>query len=385
MSDLNRLVLHKNNNNVNTFIKTTEEIYNEYSGRDNPEKIKYFIKDAIDQYSTSYVLLIGSIYKLPIRTSNLEIWDWECPTPTDLYYSDIYDSDNIFCTWDSNGNNIFGETGDDEIDLLPDIHIGRIPCDTSEELNIVIDKIIHYETETYGENWFKDMIFIGGDTHSGGDYEGEVHNQIVMDIMSEFNPVVIWTSLGNFNRDTISNAINKGAGFIDYSGHGFEFGFGTYMPNSNKLKSYYTRYLKDLNNNYRLPIIYYSACLTAKLDFTLSDLFDYKAYSLLRIFTIFPGFNEDLKLPCFAWSSIVNPTGGGVASIGATRVAFGGDNFGCREISKNFFDAYDNCDTLGQMHSASIIEYASEIDMDELTPEEFILIGDPSLKIGGYP
>ena len=89
-------------------------------------------------------------------------------------------------------------------------------------------------------------------------------------------------------------------------------------------------------------------------------------------------------MPCFAWSSIVQPSGGGIASIGAIRVAFGGDNFGCRELSKNFFTAYENCDTIGQMLSSAIIDYSIEVDMDELTPEEFILLGDPSLKIGGY-
>ena len=34
----------KNTFNVKTFLKTVEEIYNEYSGKDEPEQIKYFIK-----------------------------------------------------------------------------------------------------------------------------------------------------------------------------------------------------------------------------------------------------------------------------------------------------------------------------------------------------
>ena len=55
-----------------------------------------------------------------------------------------------------------------------------------------------------------------------------------------------------------------------------------------------------------------------------------------------------------------------------------------RQLSKNFFSAYENSETLGQMLSSAIIDYATEIEMDELTPEEFLLLGDPSLKIGGY-
>ncbi|MBS3802752.1 MAG: peptidase C25, partial [Candidatus Thermoplasmatota archaeon] len=42
------LVDHKNNMGIETFVKTTEEIYNEYDGVDKPEQIKYFIKDAVE-------------------------------------------------------------------------------------------------------------------------------------------------------------------------------------------------------------------------------------------------------------------------------------------------------------------------------------------------
>ena len=44
-ADLQELVDHKNSFGVNTILKTTEDIYSEYSGVDKPEQIKYFIKD----------------------------------------------------------------------------------------------------------------------------------------------------------------------------------------------------------------------------------------------------------------------------------------------------------------------------------------------------
>ncbi|RLF51297.1 MAG: peptidase C25, partial [Thermoplasmata archaeon] len=61
---LQKLVEHKNNYGVKTFLMTTEEIYSKYNGRDEPEKIKYFIKNAIEQYGIKYVLLVGGLKSL---------------------------------------------------------------------------------------------------------------------------------------------------------------------------------------------------------------------------------------------------------------------------------------------------------------------------------
>jgi len=55
------LKIHKNQMGIKTFVKTTESIYREYllKGRDRPEKIKLYIKDAIENFGIKYVLLMG--------------------------------------------------------------------------------------------------------------------------------------------------------------------------------------------------------------------------------------------------------------------------------------------------------------------------------------
>jgi hypothetical protein len=329
-------------------------------------------------------MIIGSINQIPIRTSNVIIWDWKAYPPTDLYYSDIYDSEGNYSSWDTNNNGLYGETNLDIFDLCPDIHIGRLPCNNIEEVKIIIDKIINYEKKTQRGNWFNNMIFLGGDTHFLGDYEGEEHNSIVMEIMNNFNPVTIWTSKGNFNRKTISEAINNGAGFLDYSGHGFENGIGTYLPDSDKLQSYYNRYINDLKNGYKLPIMFLSACLTAKPDFVLKDLLNYERYEILKSLKIMPEFIENLTLPSFAWSLVKYKDGGSIASIGATRIAYENKNFGAIKLSEEFFRSYKTDRTLGQILTDAQNSYIFEIPNDQLTVEEFILLGDPSLKVGGY-
>ncbi|KAA0002542.1 MAG: peptidase C25, partial [Thermoplasmata archaeon] len=184
-SEVQRLVDHKNNYNVRTILKTTEEIYNEYDGRDEPEKIKYFIKDAIETWGIKYVLLVGGLksliftkprdnancgakwWHLPVRYSNLI--SGEPGYPCDLYYADIYKEGGEFDDWDSNGNNIFAEwtnvddMPEDILDLYPDVAVGRLACRNIQEVRDVVDKIINYETTAYGSEWFNRIIVISGD------------------------------------------------------------------------------------------------------------------------------------------------------------------------------------------------------------------------------
>jgi len=386
---LQPLIDHKESHGIRTLLMTTESIYSSYNGRDEPEKIKYFIKDVIENYGIKYVLLVGSVYYLPIRTSYSSIWHFEEDLLTDLYYADIYDANGSFCSWDSNGDNKFGETDVDKLDLYPDVYIGRLACDSVEEVQVVVDKIIHYENETYGQEWFKKMIFIGGDTFprfwSPGN-EGEEINKIIMNIMCDFEPsAIIWTSKHNFNRRTISNAINQGAGFVDYSGHGFEHGIGTYPPHGRVLRTYLTPYIKDLVNGYKLPIIFFDACLTAKLDFVLDDLLSYKGYRVFKILYLLPSIDKNMKLPCFAWCFVKHNNGGAIATIGATRTAYGGIERGAGKISIEFFKSYNNSETLGQMMLQAQNAYITDVPYDAFTVEEFILLGDPSLRVGGYP
>ena len=59
---LNKLKNHKESVGIKTIIVSLTEVYDQmfWKGRDNPEKIKYFIKEAFDTWHISYVLLIGN-------------------------------------------------------------------------------------------------------------------------------------------------------------------------------------------------------------------------------------------------------------------------------------------------------------------------------------
>lgn len=177
---LQPLIEHKNKYGVETTLKTVEDIYSEYNGFDKAEQIKYFIKDALEQWNIKYVLLAGGlksiIYAKPRDDANLGSSGWHVPVRysnvrdggdpgflTDLYYADIYKEGGEFEEWDSSGNGILAEYPDDNIDLIPDVAVGRLAVPDINELEDVVNKIITYETTTYGSDWFKRMTVFSGD------------------------------------------------------------------------------------------------------------------------------------------------------------------------------------------------------------------------------
>lgn len=139
--ELQPLVDHKNTVGISTICVPLDEVYDRiyWHGRDNPEKIKYFIKTALEEWQISYVLLVGgkigqsSNWYCPVRYVNMEN-TWESHFVSDLYYADIYNSDGTFSTWDSDNDGLYGEwyhlqhAEDTNIDLHPDVALGRLPA-----------------------------------------------------------------------------------------------------------------------------------------------------------------------------------------------------------------------------------------------------------------
>jgi len=194
---LQPLIDHKNDKGISTFLKTTEDIYQEYPGDDKPAQIKNFIKDAIETQGITYVLLVGglknvyfakprddsnqgsSAWYVPVRYTNLrdnpkfplkaESTIFDPGVISDLYYADIYREAGVFSNWDVNGDGIVAAWGipgienDTGIDMYPDVALGRLACRGIDEVNTLVSKIITYETSAYGSEWFKKMIVISGD------------------------------------------------------------------------------------------------------------------------------------------------------------------------------------------------------------------------------
>jgi hypothetical protein len=383
-NELQPLLEHKEIHGIVTKIITLDDIYNSNyfpaHGRDDAEKIKYFIKDALDNWDIKYVLLMGDVYNIPMRKSFAtgSLWSFDF-IRTDLYYADIYDNNQTFSSWDSNKNNIFGEfTWDvehyeteyiDDVDLYMDVGIGRLPVSNTGEVKTVVNKIIQYETPSSNKKWFNRLILMGGDTFPNiNGCEGEIVTNYIAINMPDFEPIKLWITHGTFKPNMINKEISKGAGFVSFSGHGNWWGIATNRENKTHFDTYYfTPYIFGLKNNDKLPVMFFDCCLTADLDFTL--------------------FN--LKIPCFAWAVVKKPSGGAIATIGFTESPYGGlvgnplGGGSCR-MNANFFDAYEPGIILSDMFMNAQQSYLDDLWRDCLTLEQCTLIGDPTLKVGGY-
>jgi hypothetical protein len=419
------LVNHKNQHGIQTILVTTEEIYAqtyfENNGRDDAEKVKYFIKDAIETWDVNYVLLIGGRiplsrnedYWVPVRYSQLirnypgyEQYS-EGDFLTDLYFADIYHDDGSFSSWDDDNDGVFGEWAldsgaEDRPDLYPDISVGRLPCVNTRDVKTVVQKIIDYETMTFDESWFKKIIVIAGDTYPVKTpyIDGEVYTQEVIDLLPDFASVKIWSSLENLHWVNIVREINKGAGFVFFSGHGGGNSWATHPPYDidTWIGDFKLRHMNFLFNKERLPV-----CLSASGCF--NNMFNVSPSNSFLIYGRILGFIpvKYFVTECWGWALVNNPHGGSIATIASSAYSYEssdiqGDRGGCEWLDIHFFEEYIKGDShvLGDCWQQTINRFLQNfsIDWDDDSAdgnalvvknlEQWVLIGDPSLHIGGY-
>ena len=411
-----RLAEHKESVGMKTKVVTTQYIYSHYEGRDQPEQIKLFIKDAIEKWGVTYVLLMGGRkgqtldWYVPERRSNNNA-DMESGYSTDLYYADIYRVDHAgnvwFEDWDWNGNGIFAEAEKpgriiDRIDYYPDVYVGRLPVRYTWDADTVVDKIIHYEKSD--NSWFKKAIMISGDTFPpsrGGSsaregiYEGELSTGETVKYLKKagFEIEKLWTSLGTLNSyEDVVNAFNEGPGFIHFAGHGNPAVWGNFLPDAQTEEEFVIGMtILDIwkySNGYHLPIIMIGGCHNAQFNVTMQYLLERNENETLHDW-FYPYDTASLPL--------IEEDGGSIASMGYTGYGYGYINEYCLKglggwIEPRFFYNYavGGKEYLGEVHSQTITDYISIIGgvnsdiIDRKTIESWVLLGDPSLKIGGY-
>lgn len=156
----------KTKKGVYTIVVDVDDIYNSYQGCDQQEKIRNYIKDAYLNWGISYVLLGGDTEVIPARyayfgSNNI--------SETDLYYSALEG------TWNANGNNIFGDSGDGVTinNTNADVFVGRVPAVSVENVINFVVKVITYETFVgiTNVNYIKNILFIVGNDGGRGSFD----------------------------------------------------------------------------------------------------------------------------------------------------------------------------------------------------------------------
>ncbi|MEL6658718.1 MAG: type IX secretion system sortase PorU [Bacteroidota bacterium] len=206
----------------------TTEVYNEFSsGRVSPTAIRDFAKCIFDRdQRLGYLLLIGD-------------GSFDC---RDLYgfggnFVPVYQRDQNHELFGFPADDFFAifenDPGDDPLANDLSISVGRLPVKTLEEANVVVNKIINYDTNPeYLLNWRTRMIFLGDDedgaTHSD---DAEEASRVVRNLRPEFNLTKLFfdlfpqesTPAGDrfpIVEEELDRILERGSVVTTYLGHG---------------------------------------------------------------------------------------------------------------------------------------------------------------------
>jgi hypothetical protein len=404
--DLGELKNHKENQGIKTQVVSLADIVNEsffpLQGRDQAEQVKYFIKNALDDWGITYVLLVGGRkpgireeWIMPVRYAHI-YWADEERYISDLYFADIYDANYNFSSWDTDENNIFGEwkrTGflKDDMDLYPDVYVGRWACRVKAELEIMIQKTISYEQGSTS----KRVVLAGGDNFPQAGIEGEIVCDKTLEFLPGYDAEKIYVSEMDVTSKAMKNGLMQGSTFIHLHGHGSPIYWSTHKVGGDESEWEDGLKFYDLplffNNEYPIAII--GGCHTAMFNVSLT----------------IHSWTGGIPAPeGISWWFARKPQGGAIASLGYTcfPVATPGES---GDLDGDGIDEAD-CEESGYGYMQLQLVYAHGIEGDEYlgecwgyavrayadhfkTPASphhfhtimgFVLLGDPSLKIGGY-
>lgn len=350
-------------------------IFNTSLGRDNPERIKIFVYNAVLNWSVEHFLIVGDSDKFPVRYCRIEDGADGTSTPSDFYFGDVLKQGTTnFSDWNSDNDGYWCESRNsnknaDGADLDPDVTVGRYPASTVTELENLIDKTISYYENVStpeGKEWFRNVSFNGADTFggsSGGVMEGEFALNTAALHMTEFNITKFYQSTGTFVKANIESFLNKGAGFASWSDHGSTGGVvwtsGGYGPGLSSTVA------DRLTNQHRLFLSIQDACSTNRFDGM-------------------DGLGEHI---------VLNPNGAGIGAIGMTRIGWGmWDQWHIMGLSGymgvHLIEKYSDGNIMpGVMLDETRRSYLSDWGMnwvsDMKTLAGYALFGDPTTFLGG--
>lgn len=189
---------------LNCVIKTVNWITQNYPGSDTPDRIHNFLKSAYENWDTHWALLGGDPKIVPARHAvSKNNYSPFCAIACDMYYCAI-NSD-----WNADGDSLWGEAVVDSIDFTPSIWVGRLPGSTIEEANKVVTKTIEYEKTPFTDCLERALILADSS-------EAPYTRSIISCFPDYFEIDTLWRA----SRQTITDSMSKGYGFVYYAGHG---------------------------------------------------------------------------------------------------------------------------------------------------------------------
>jgi len=191
-NSLQAFAAHKQSQGISATIVHTNWIYANYSGvrpsggTDNQTRIRNFIADAYNSWGTHYVLLVGDAdpvdvggesgdLLIPHRGLAVDLgFDADFDIPSDLYYGCLDG------TFDNDADGRYGEPNDGvgggDVDLLAELHVGRLCADSLAEVTSFVAKQLAYSSDVLPRDvWMVgEYLGFGGVADWGGNYKDEI-------------------------------------------------------------------------------------------------------------------------------------------------------------------------------------------------------------------
>lgn len=353
--DFQPLADWKTRKGVPAAIVTTEWIDATYAGADGPARIRAFIADAHDTWGTDWVLLGGDSILVPVRhafamdcEANYQPDDNDIPC--DLYYADL-DGD-----WNADGDDVYGELSDN-IDLIPDVLVGRASVEHSVEAQAFVAKTLAYELGITTD--FQLDMLMAGEILWSDPYTDSGLGLDMIDresVPPRYDPIEKqYQAQGNESRESVIASINAGKCHVLHDGHAWWTVLGCgdgYLDRADA---------SGLTNADRQPLLYSIGCWPASFD-------------------------KD----CVAERLVENPTGGTVAFIGNSRYGWGSPGNPGYGYSDRFMAAFYRQLFLEDRHQAAAALAAAKASFAPLSQSENVyrwhqyevnLLGDPELPL----
>ena len=326
-----------------------EDLYDEFTdGLFDPRAIRDFLAYAYNSWqkpAPTYVLLVGGAtidYKDNLGWSRT---NW---VPTQMVDTGEFGerlSDNWFVQ-------IQGD------DLLPDMFIGRLPAQSRDEVQNMVDKVLDYAQNPPDASWNNSLLLVADDDESTFEAISENLARRVPYYFSTTRVYVRNYSPGSppTPTDDILAAIDQGALLVNYTGHGNLDTWAVW----NGGRTFEASDVARLNNLHRLPVVTVGNCL--------NGYFAWKEVSTAEAF-------------------LRAPHRGAVAMWAPSGLDYPA---GHNTLLTAFYDAIfrDDLYALGQATTvAKIVTYTSNAFWANLV-KTYILFSDPATQLGlptNYP
>ena len=340
------------NHRKNSFFAPIETIYDEFSGgNSNPNAIKIFLKYVKKNWKSSsgttfplYVLLLGD---------------------GDYDYRNITGNSNIkIPTFQSNYIN--GISSDDRFTYLdiytPEFSIGRLPASSLEEAEIMINKIINYESTPEFGFWRKNITLVADDfsrpnfgpvelTHTkNSEYISNLIpnfldvKKLYLEDHPEINDGSQFGIIKPTATENLFNILNTGTALINYIGHGSEYQWA-----QESLLSSSRGDIINIETNEKLPIWIAGTCSWGKYDLLNTN-----------------SMSEEL---------LKSNNNGAVAVISTNGlISFNANRNFLIDLFESFFPD-------GEVSNLPLGSIYSSIKNGSESSEMFHLLGDPGMKI----